>query len=72
MKTVTTKSTAARTVDRQIKEAKAVLRELHETLEDLEDIRALQRAKKRNGNKPGTPWEIVAKELGVRPPPRKR
>jgi hypothetical protein len=65
------KSKPARTIDQQIKEAKKVLRELQETLEDLQDIQALRRAKKRNGGKPGTPWEIVAKELGIKPP-RKR
>jgi hypothetical protein len=47
------------------------LRELSETLEDLEDLRAFEMAKKKNAGKPGTPWEIVAKELGVRAPARK-
>jgi hypothetical protein len=72
MNSQTVKSKSARTVDQQIKEAKAVLRELHETLEDLQDIQALERAKKRNGGKVGTPWEIAAKELGINPPRKRR
>jgi len=41
-----------------------VLRELRDTLEDLEDRRELARAKKRNAGKTGTDWETVKKELG--------
>jgi hypothetical protein len=51
-------------VDRQIRDAKVVLRELRDTLEDLDDRRELARAKKRNGGKPGADWESVKKELG--------
>jgi hypothetical protein len=51
-------------VDRQIQQGKAVLRELRDTLEDLDDRRELARAKKRNGAKPGTNWETVKKEFG--------
>jgi len=51
-------------LDRQIAEAKAVLRQLRDTLEDLDDRRELARAKKRNAGKPGTNWEAVKKELG--------
>lgn len=51
-------------LDRQVAEAKAVLRELRDTLEDLEDRRELVRAKRRNAGKPGTDWETVKKELG--------
>jgi hypothetical protein len=51
-------------VDRQIRQAKVVLRELRETLEVLEDRRDLTRAKARNGAKPGVPWELVKKDLG--------
>ena len=50
-------------LDRQVAQAKAVLRELRDTLEDLEDRRELARAKKRNAGKPGTDWETVKKEL---------
>ena len=51
-------------LDRQIAEAKTVLRRLRDTLEDLDDRRELARAKKRNASKPGTDWEAVKKELG--------
>jgi hypothetical protein len=58
-------------IDLQIRRAKAVLRELKETLEDLEDRLELAKAKAKNAGKPLIPWEIVAKELGIRPPPKK-
>jgi hypothetical protein len=45
-------------------EAKAVLRELRDTLEDLDDRLELAGAKKRNAGKRGTDWETVKKELG--------
>ena len=60
------KTTSARVpeLDRQIAEAKAVLRQLRDTLEDLDDRRELARAKKRNADKPGANWDAVKKELG--------
>jgi len=51
-------------LDRQIRNAKMVLRDLRDTLEDLDDRRALARAKKRNAGKAGTDWESVKKEFG--------
>ncbi|MBI2928121.1 MAG: hypothetical protein HYY24_20815 [Verrucomicrobia bacterium] len=62
--TLRTESETAR-LQKQIAKGKAVLRELRETLEDLEDRIELARAKKRNGNKPGIPWEQAKKELGL-------
>jgi len=52
-------------LQRQITKGKAVLRELRETLEDLNDRLELDRAIKRNGNKPGIPWAQAKKELGL-------
>jgi len=52
-------------LDRQIAEAKTVLRQLRDTLEDLDDRRELARAKKRNNGKPGVSWETVKSELGL-------
>lgn len=52
-------------LQRQITKGKAVLRELRETLEDLDDRLELARAIKRNGNKPGIPWAQAKKELGL-------
>lgn len=51
-------------IDKQIRRGKAVLRELRATLEDLEDRREIARARRRNGNKPGTSLRQAAKELG--------
>ena len=51
-------------VERQIRHAKVVLRELRDTLEDLEDRRDLACAKARNAGKPGVPWEAAKKEFG--------
>jgi hypothetical protein len=51
-------------VDRQIRNAKVVLRELRGTLEDLDDRRELARAKKRNAGKPGSDWASIKKEFG--------
>jgi hypothetical protein len=53
-------------LDRQIAEAKTVLRQLRDALEDMDDRRALARAKKRNAGKAGTSWEAVKKELGFK------
>ena len=39
--------------------------ELLEYLEDEEDHRAIEEAKKRNGNKPLIPWEEAKKRLGL-------
>jgi len=51
-------------IDRQIRQAKTVLRELRDTLEDLDDRRELARAKKSNGEKTGATWETIKKEFG--------
>jgi hypothetical protein len=51
-------------LDRQMAQAKTVLRQLRDTLEDLDDRRELARAKQRNAGKPGTDWETVRQELG--------
>lgn len=55
-----------RDLNRQVAEAKAVLRQLRDTLEDLDDRRELARAKKKNGGKPGTTWESVKKEFNFK------
>lgn len=67
MSTATMKGPAIRrpqNLDRQIAQAKTVLRELRDTLEDLDDRRELARAKQRNAGKRGTEWKTVKKELG--------
>ena len=69
MSTATAKRKAGSTelpdLDRHVAQAKPVLRQLRDTLEDLDDRRDLARAKEKNGNKPGTNWETVKKELGL-------
>ena len=67
MSTATVRSPAVRrpqNLDRQIAQAKIVLRKLRDALEDLDDRRELARAKQRNAGKRGTDWETVKKELG--------
>jgi hypothetical protein len=51
-------------LDRQISAAKVVLRQLRDTLEDLDDRRELDRAKKRNQGKAGSDWSKIKKEFG--------
>jgi hypothetical protein len=53
-------------VNQQIAQGKALLRQLRETLEDLEDRQELIRAKKRDAGKPGVEWNAVKKEFGWR------
>jgi predicted phage tail protein len=71
MSILTAKTPATRHLDRKVKEAKAALRELQETLEDLEDRLDLAKAIAENAGKPLIPWEIAAKDLGIKPPLRK-
>ena len=52
-------------LQRQVTRGKAVLRELRDTLEDLDDRLELARAIKRNGNKPGIAWAQARKDLGL-------
>ena len=52
-----------KTLIKQINQAKALLRELNQTIEDIEDARTIERAKRANGSKPRIPWAQVKKEL---------
>jgi hypothetical protein len=72
MGTIASKLKPSRQLGLQIKQAKAVLNELKDTLEDLEDRLDLAKAKAENAGKPLIPSEVVAKELGIRPPSKKR
>ena len=65
MSTAVLNRKSSHSVEDQIRRGKALLRELHDTLEDLEDRRELIAAKKRNAGKPGTPWKQAPKELGI-------
>jgi hypothetical protein len=62
---------ATRAINEQIRRAKSVLLELRETLEDLEDRRTIDKAKRRNGKKACAAWPEVARELGITAPTKK-
>ena len=50
-------------LNKQLIQAKALLRQMSRTVEDIEDARTIERAKRANGNKPRIPWSQVKKEL---------
>ncbi|HZV33911.1 MAG TPA: hypothetical protein VFB72_04975 [Verrucomicrobiae bacterium] len=50
-------------LNKQLAQAKTLLREMRETVADIEDARTIERAKKANGNKPRIPWAQVKREL---------
>ena len=50
-------------LNKQLAQAKTLLRQLRETIEDIEDARTIERAKRANANKPRIPWVQVKKEL---------
>jgi len=50
-------------LNKQGAQAKALLRQLSRTIEDVEDARTMERANRANGNKPRIPWARVKKEL---------
>jgi hypothetical protein len=49
--------------DKQLTQAKALMREMRRTAADIEDARTIERAKRANGNKARIPWSQVKKEL---------
>ena len=52
-------------LNKQVGQAKALLRQMRETIEDVEDARIIERAKKAHGNKPRIPWSQVKKNLDL-------
>ena len=50
-------------LNKQLAQAKALLRRMSQTVEDIEDARTIERAKRANGSKPRIPWVQVKKEL---------
>jgi len=50
-------------LNKQLTQAKALLRQMRRTVEDIEDARTIERAKRANGNKTRIPWAQVKKEL---------
>ena len=47
----------------ELPQAEALLRQMRQTVEDIEDARPIERAKRANGNKPRIPWLQVKKIL---------
>ena len=50
-------------LNKQLTQAKTLLREMRRTVEDIEDARTIERAKRANGGKPRIPWAQVKREL---------
>ena len=50
-------------LNKQLTQAKTLLRQMSQTVEDIEDARTIERAKRANGNKARIPWSQVKKEL---------
>ncbi len=50
-------------LDKQVAQARSLLRQMQETIEDIEDARIIERAKAAHGNKPRIPWSQVKKDL---------
>ena len=49
----------------KIEQLKATIAKLEHRVEDLEDLRDLEKAIKENGDKPLIPWKTVKKQLGL-------
>ena len=52
-------------LDKQVAQATSLLRQMRDTIEDIEDARTIERVKKVHGHKPRIPWSRVKKELGL-------
>jgi len=50
-------------LDKQVAQARSLLRQMQETIEDIEDARIIERAKAAHGNKPRIAWSQVKKDL---------
>ena len=50
-------------LNKQLAQAKTLLRQMRETVEDIEDARTIERAKRANGSERRIPWAQIKKEL---------
>jgi uncharacterized protein YbcC (UPF0753/DUF2309 family) len=57
--------TAWNQLDKQLTQAKSLMRQMRQTVEDVEDARTIERAKSAHGKKPRIPWSQVKKEAGL-------
>ena len=48
---------------RRMRSREELLRQMSRTVEDIEDAKTIERAKRANGSKPRIPWAQVKKEL---------
>ncbi|MEI6779942.1 MAG: hypothetical protein WCQ21_03390 [Verrucomicrobiota bacterium] len=52
-------------MDTQLTQAKSPLRQVRQTVADIEDARTIERAKSTQGKKPRIPWSQVKKEASL-------
>ena len=52
-------------LNKQLTQAKTLLRQMRQTVEDIEDAHAIERAKKAHGQRARIPWAQAKKELGL-------
>ena len=50
-------------LNKQLAQARTLLRQMTQTIEDIEDARTIERAKRTNAGKPRISWAQVKKEL---------
>ena len=50
-------------LNKQLTQAKTLLRQMSRTVEDIEDARTIERAKRANAGKPRVSWARVKQEL---------
>ena len=50
-------------LNKQLTQARTLLRQLSRTIQDIEDARTIERAKRANAGKAHIPWAQVKKEL---------
>ncbi|HEY2328851.1 MAG TPA: hypothetical protein VGI63_03445 [Verrucomicrobiae bacterium] len=50
-------------LNKQLVQAKTLLRQMSRTVEDIEDARTIERSKRANAGKPRVAWSQVKKEL---------
>ena len=50
---------------KQLAQAKTLLRRMQATIEDIEDARTIERAKRANVGRPRIPWGQARTELGL-------
>lgn len=52
-------------INKQVVQAKTLLRQMRETVADIENARIIERARKAHGKQPRIPWAQAKKELGL-------